>query len=38
MLEVHDGRVRLLERTLFDNDVNRIPKGEGDKDFTFKIR
>lgn len=30
-----DGRVRYFERTLYDNDVNAIPAGKGDRSFEF---
>ncbi|RMZ86923.1 hypothetical protein DV736_g5850, partial [Chaetothyriales sp. CBS 134916] len=34
----HDGRVRFFERTLYDNDSNPIPFGEGDLDEEFYIQ
>lgn len=33
-----DGRVRYFERTLYDNDVNPIPVGKGDRSFEFTVR
>lgn len=32
-----DGRVRYFERTLYDNDVNRIPDGKGDRSYEFTV-
>ena len=31
----HEGRIRFFERTLYDNDVNPVPLGCGDRDFDF---
>lgn len=33
----HDGRVRYIEKTLFDNDSNPVTEGEGTLDYTFQI-
>jgi uncharacterized protein with NRDE domain len=33
----HAGKVRYFERTLYDNDVNRIEEGSGNRDFSFAI-
>lgn len=33
----HNGRVRYFERTLYDNDVNAIPIGEGDRSFEYTL-
>lgn len=38
ILVSHSGRVRFIERTLYDNDVNPIPLGEGDLEFVFDIK
>lgn len=35
LLVRHDGRVRYFERTLYDNDTNAIPAGQGDRSFAF---
>ena len=32
-----DGRVRYFERTLYDNNVNAIPIGKGDRSFEFAV-
>ncbi|KAH2159511.1 hypothetical protein KXV44_002912 [Aspergillus fumigatus] len=32
-----NGRVRYFERTLYDNDVNAIPTGKGDRSFEFHV-
>ncbi|XRM48701.1 hypothetical protein ABZX51_011616 [Aspergillus tubingensis] len=32
-----DGRVRYFERTLYDNDANAIPIGQGDRSFEFHV-
>lgn len=32
-----DGRVRYFERTLYDNEVNPIPVGKGDRSFEFVV-
>ncbi|GIJ88622.1 hypothetical protein Asppvi_007547 [Aspergillus pseudoviridinutans] len=32
-----NGRVRYFERTLYDNDVNAIPIGKGDRSFEFHV-
>lgn len=32
-----DGRVRYFERTLYDNDANAVPIGQGDRSFEFHI-
>lgn len=37
LLVREDGRVRYFERTLYDNDVNAIPVGEGDRSFEFMV-
>ena len=37
ILVSHSGKVRFLERTLHDNDVNPIPLGEGDREFIFTV-
>ena len=38
VLADHDGNVKFFERTLYDNDANPVRRGEGDVDFTFKIK
>lgn len=37
LLVREDGRVRYFERTLYDNDANAIPAGEGDRSFEFMV-
>ena len=37
ILVSHSGRVRFIERTLHDNNVNPIPLGEGDREFVFDV-
>lgn len=37
LLVQHDGRVRYFERTLYDDDVNAIPVGKGDRSFEFRV-
>ncbi|ODM16638.1 hypothetical protein SI65_08145 [Aspergillus cristatus] len=37
LLVREDGRVRYFERTLYDNNVNAIPVGEGDQSFEFMV-
>ena len=37
ILVSHSGKVRFIERTLHDNDVNPIPLGEGDREFVFTV-
>ncbi|KAB8213281.1 NRDE protein-domain-containing protein [Aspergillus novoparasiticus] len=32
-----DGRVRYFERTLYDNEVNAIPRGNGDRSYEFQV-
>ncbi|GMF71445.1 unnamed protein product [Aspergillus oryzae] len=32
-----DGRVRYFERTLYDNEVNAIPLGNGDRSYEFQV-
>ncbi|KAE8144580.1 NRDE protein-domain-containing protein [Aspergillus avenaceus] len=32
-----DGRVRYFERTLYDNEVNAIPPGQGDRSYEFQV-
>ena len=38
ILVSHSGKVRFLERTLHDNDVNPIRPGEGDREFVFTVK
>lgn len=38
VLADHSGRIRFFERTLYDNEVNSIPTGQGDRDFIFNIK
>ena len=38
ILVSHSGRVRFFERTLYDNDANPVPPGEGDREFTFEVK
>ncbi|KAJ5915181.1 hypothetical protein N7454_011293 [Penicillium verhagenii] len=37
LLAKPDGRVRYFERTLWDNNVNAVPIGKGDRSFEFHI-
>lgn len=37
ILVTEQGRVRFFERTLYDNNVNAIPAGKGDRSFEFMI-
>lgn len=34
----HAGKVRFFERTLYDNDVQKLSVPDGDRDFTFRIQ
>lgn len=34
----HAGTVRYFERTLYDNDVRKLPVPNGDRDFSFSIK
>jgi uncharacterized protein with NRDE domain len=34
----HDDNVRFFERTLYDQNSDPIPRGDGDQDFKFQIR
>jgi uncharacterized protein with NRDE domain len=38
ILVSHSRRVRFIERTLHDNNVNPIPLGEGDREFVFEVK
>jgi uncharacterized protein with NRDE domain len=38
ILVSHSGRVRFIERTLYDNDIKPIPLGNGDLEFVFEIK
>jgi uncharacterized protein with NRDE domain len=38
ILVSHSRRVRFIERTLYDNDCNQIPLGEGDREFVFTVK
>jgi uncharacterized protein with NRDE domain len=38
VLVSHSGRVRFIERTLYDSDSNPIPLGEGDIQFVLEIK
>ena len=38
ILVSHSGKVRFLERTLHDNDVNPVPLGKGDREFVFEVK
>lgn len=37
LLVQHDGRVRYFERTLYDNNAQAVPAGQGDRSFEFRI-
>jgi uncharacterized protein with NRDE domain len=37
ILVSNNGRVRYYERTLYDNEVNAIPLGEGDRSYEFQV-
>lgn len=37
LLAQRDGRVRYFERTLYDGNVNEVPKGQGDRSFEFHV-
>jgi uncharacterized protein with NRDE domain len=38
ILVSHSGKVRLIERTLYDDNADPIPLGKGDREFVFDVK